>query len=78
MELRLKSFSPVDQNSVKAGGWRRLDPAQIRDKHPIFLILGVKGNSPITHLQKSSLEVKKGGRAVIHGVAESDTTERLN
>ena len=26
-----------------------------------LLILEVKGNSPITHLQKSSLEVKKGG-----------------
>ena len=61
MELRLKSFSPVDQNSIKAGGWRGLDSAQIEIKYPIFLILGVKGNSLITHLQKSALEVKKGG-----------------
>ena len=33
-----------------------------------LLILEVKGNSPITHLQKSSLEVKTGGRDVhTHG-----------
>ena len=35
-----------------------LSPAQIRDH--IFLILKVKETFPTTHVQKGSLEVKKG------------------
>ena len=34
MGPRLNSFSPVDRNSITAGSWRRLDPAQIKDKRP--------------------------------------------
>ena len=55
---RLNSFSPVDRNS--AARWRRLGPAQIRDKRPCSGRI-VKENSPTTQGQRGSLEVNREG-----------------
>ena len=56
------------RNATKAGWWRRLDPAQIKDH--IFLILEVKETSRTTHAQKGSLEVKRegGGHPIVSDV----------
>ena len=54
----LNSFSPMDRNSIKAQGWRRLDRAQ-REDHA-FLAVEVKEASPMTQAQKDPLEVKGG------------------
>ena len=61
MGPRLSSWSssPVDKYSKIAGVREELSPAQMKDH--IFIILHVKKTFPTTHMQKISLEVKKGG-----------------
>ena len=62
MGPRLNSWSssPVDRNS-KIEAREELNPAQIKDRDHIFLILVVKETFPTTHAQKGSLKVKREG-----------------
>ena len=50
----------MDRYSKIAGVREELSPAQIKERHHIFLILKVKETFPTAHAQKGSLEVKKG------------------
>ena len=65
--LQAEWFLPCGQklcdskNSIKAGWWRRLSTTQIRDKRLHFLHSRSQEISLTTHMQKGTLEVKKGG-----------------
>ena len=61
MGPRLNSWclSPVDRYAQDEEE-EEVSPAQRKDRDHIFLILKVKETFPTIHVQKGSLEVKKG------------------
>ena len=61
MGPRLNIFSPVDRNSITAGRWRRLGPAQIRDKRPHMPHSRNQGDLPDYTCAERLLGGQKGG-----------------